>query len=82
MMKKESIKFNCFTCPNEYEMGFGVYEGKCLPLYADIFVCLTCYNGNFDGWSNPAVVEKLINHLKEKSLPVPERNEKGWLPRG
>jgi hypothetical protein len=81
-MKKESIKFSCFTCSTEYEMGFGVYEGKRISLYGGIYVCPTCYNGNVEGWNNPAVEEKLINHLKEEGLPVPERNENRLLPRG
>ncbi len=79
MTKKDSIKYSCFICTNEYEMGFGVYDGKYIRRY-DINVCKGCYDGNWDGW-NPANEKKLIDHLNEKGLPVPERNEKGWLPR-
>ncbi len=80
MTKKDSIKYSCFICTNEYEMGFGVYDGKRIPLYGDINVCMSCYNLSSEGW-NPAVEEKLINHLNEKGLSVPERNENGLLPR-
>lgn len=43
-------------------------------------VCLTCYDGNWDGW-NPQVEEKIIELIEEQGFVVPERNEKGWIPR-
>lgn len=43
-------------------------------------VCRTCYDGNWDGW-NPQVEEKVIELIEEQGFIVPERNEKGWIPR-
>jgi len=45
-----------------------------------IMVCDACWQGNWDGW-NPRFEEKLLSILKKNGLPVPERNEKGLLPR-
>jgi hypothetical protein len=39
-----------------------------------------CYEGNWDGWSK-TYEDKIIKHLREKDLEVPERNENGLLPR-
>ena len=39
-----------------------------------------CLVVNWDGW-NPRYEETLLNRVKEKGLPVPERNSKGLLPR-
>lgn len=57
-----------------------LYEGLYIPRYG-ITVCRKyCYEGNWDGWA-PHHEEKIIATLREKKLPIPERNEKGWLPR-
>ncbi len=55
------------------------YEGKHISRFK-IEVCSACYDSNWDGWA-PSYEEKLIKHLKDKGLPVPDRNTKGWLPR-
>jgi hypothetical protein len=61
------------------QLGEGVYEGHEVASYK-IFVCDTCYSSNWDGWA-PYYEEFILTHLKEKGLPIPDRNEKGWLPR-
>lgn len=78
MSEHKFIKL-CFMCGSEYQMGPHQYDGKYIPKY-QIGVCRGCYDGNWDGWA-PHCEEKLIAHLKKQSLPVPERNEKGWLAR-
>jgi hypothetical protein len=71
---------NCFACGEEFQMGLhSVYEGKFVQRY-DITVCDSCYKGNWDGW-HPKLEQSLIDHLEERGLPIPERNEQGWLPR-
>ena len=73
-----NVKFMriCDFCGNKYQFGPHVYDGKYIKRY-DMNVCLTCYNGNKDGWAD---ISKIIKHLKEKGLPIPETNAKGWLP--
>jgi len=74
------VKLNCELCGSEYQHGPEVYEGHKLELYGDIFCCDICWQGNWDGWG-PDPEKLLLKILKEKELPVPERNAKGWLPR-
>ena len=69
----------CFMCDNEFLMGPDRYDGKFIRSYK-INVCRICYNGNWDGWC-PDFEDRLIEHLNKENLPIPERNEKGWLPR-
>lgn len=81
-MSNQKIMFRCFFpfCGNQsFQMGHGLYDGKYIRRY-DISVCMSCWRGNWDGWA-PHYEKLLIAHLKEKGLPIPERNEKGWLPR-
>ncbi|MCP4178250.1 MAG: hypothetical protein GY756_10825 [bacterium] len=47
----------------------------------EITVCTPCYTSNWDGW-NMTNTRKIIEHLKANGLPVPETNDKGFLPRG
>ena len=74
------ILHKCGLCNSEYEYGFGKYNGRPLKLYGYLSCCDTCWNSNWDGWA-PHYEEKLLNFLKEKKLPIPARNSKGWLPR-
>ena len=70
------IMMNCFACGTEFQMGpHSVYEGEFVPRY-DITVCDSCYKGNWDGW-HPELEEHLLARLKEKGLPIPERNKQG-----
>ncbi len=79
-MTKEKIMLNCDTCGNPYQEGPHRYEGHKLHRYGGIMVCDGCWQGNHDGW-NPHFEPILLGILKEKGLPVPERNEQGLLPR-
>jgi hypothetical protein len=60
-------------------MGQGRYEGRFLSRY-QINVCDSCYSGNWDGWS-PHFELKILKILEEKGISLPQRNEKGFLPR-
>ena len=80
MAKEFKYFYTCHMCGVEYQMGLHIYDSKHIATYK-LDVCKSCYVGNWDGWA-PHYEEKLIAHLKEKSIPVPERNEKGWYPRG
>ena len=79
-MIEDKFMFKCDVCGKEYQHGPHTYEGHRLKLYGDIFCCDTCWEANWDGWS-PIYEARLLKHLKQKGLPVPQRNEKGWLPR-
>lgn len=78
-MSKPKVILRCFMCDSEYQMGPHRYDGKYIPRYK-INVCKICYGGNWDGWA-PHYEDKLIEHLKKESIPIPEKNEKGWFPR-
>ncbi|WP_298775509.1 hypothetical protein [uncultured Shewanella sp.] len=80
-MPNEKFMYNCFLCHDSFQYGPELYDGKKISLYGGIMVCMDCYNANWDGW-NRDHEKKLISHLNEKGLPIPERNEKGLLPRG
>lgn len=69
--------FSCDVCGKH---GPHRYEGHKLTLYGGIFCCDSCWASNWDGWA-PHYEGVLTKHLKEKGVPVPKRNEKGWLPR-
>jgi hypothetical protein len=70
----------CDMCGAQFEFGPHAYDGRHIARYR-LLVCSPCYEGNSDGW-NPGMEPKLIAHLKSKGIPIPERNAKGWIPRG
>lgn len=70
---------NCDICGTEVMFGKGAYQLRPLKLYG-VHCCETCWKGNWDGWG-PYSESKILAILKEKNLPIPERNKKGWLPR-
>ncbi|RLB11107.1 MAG: hypothetical protein DRG39_04810 [Deltaproteobacteria bacterium] len=78
-MENEKFRRQCFICNGKFQFGPHRYDGKYISKY-NIIVCRNCYNANWDGWA-PDYEEKLILHLKKEGLPIPERNEKGFLPR-
>ena len=75
----ETIINTCDICGNDYQFGPHRYEGKTIPCY-QLSVCMTCYEGNWDGWA-PHLEGKVLEHLKSRGLPIPMRNDSGWLPR-
>ncbi len=78
-MTDQNIMHPCFMCGSQFQMGEHIYDGKYIRRY-DITVCMTCWDGNWDGWA-PHYETRLIAHLENEGIPIPERNEKGWLPR-
>jgi len=77
-MAEEKIMQRCFMCGSEYQFGPHRYDGKYISRY-QISVCRSCYDSNWDGWAH--YEPRLVAHLKANNLPIPARNEKGWLPR-
>lgn len=80
-MDATRIMYPCISCGRQFQFGPHRYDGKVAKLYGNAPVCNTCWNANSDGWG-PSVESKLLTVLKEMGLPVPPRNENGWLPRG
>lgn len=72
--------FTCDVCGSSYQHGPHRYEGHRINLYGGIFACDTCWNGNYDGWA-PHYERVLLAYLERQGLPVPQRNNKGLLPR-
>lgn len=72
------VMVDCFICGRSFRFGPNRYDGAHIAMY-DMTVCKSCIRGNQDGWS-PTYEGKILAHLAEKNIPVPERNEKGWLP--
>ncbi|HHQ6573141.1 TPA: hypothetical protein ACSTLY_000283 [Serratia fonticola] len=70
----------CDICGAEARFGPQIYQGRVLQLYGSAFCCDNCWESNWDGWS-PHSEPKILAILKEKNLPIPERNENGYLPR-
>lgn len=78
MSERKNI-LTCDLCGKRFQMGPHRYDGEFASLYK-ITVCKICWDGNWDGW-NPGHEKYLLEKLKENGLPIPERNEKGLLPR-
>lgn len=78
-MPDDKKTHQCFTCGQMFQHEEHIY-GKYIARY-DIEVCMSCFNSNWDGWPGQRA-KQIIKHLKEKGLPVPPMNAKGWLPRG
>lgn len=76
----DSEKFmrTCDVCGSTFQYGRHLYAGRWLTLY-QLLGCDDCLRGNHDGWG-PVDEPKILEHLRQKGLPVPARNEKGWLP--
>lgn len=45
-----------------------------------IWVCKRCYRANTDGWSIRCE-RVLVEHMRRIKMPLPRRNQSGWLPR-
>lgn len=78
--KEMDQEMTCAVCGRTSVSHFHVHEGHPLHLYGGVTCCDACWNSNWDGWG-PCWEPRLLQILKIKNLPVPERNEKGWLPR-
>lgn len=78
--EKGHFYYTCEICGSETRFGPDLYQGRVLQLYGRAFCCNNCWEGNWDGWG-PHAEPAILRILKEKNLPTPKRNEKGWLPR-
>lgn len=78
-MTEPKFMCRCDTCGGQFQFGPHIYDGKHIDAYG-ITVCMGCYRGNWDGWA-PHYEPVITRNLKEHGLPLPKRNEKGWLPR-
>lgn len=79
MIRNSAMMYRCFTCGGEFQFGPHIYNGKHIAAY-NLTVCLSCYDGNWDGWA-PHCEAKILAHLKDNDLKAPARNEGGYLPR-
>ena len=68
----------CPVCGEQYQYGPHKYEGHRLEAY-DMRVCDWCEAGNHDGWA-PHNEGTILEHLKARNLPEPERLKNGMLP--
>lgn len=69
---------DCQFCGRQFRYGNRIYDGSHLPAY-NLTLCKICKDGNWDGVGS-AYEQKLIDHLKMERIPIPRRNEKGFLP--
>jgi hypothetical protein len=69
----------CDICETAVKWEHDQYDGQLINRY-DMFVCMPCWDGNWDGW-NPRWEKRFEEHLAKKGIPLPERNAKGWYPR-
>lgn len=73
------VTYPCFICGQRFPFGPHRYEGKHVRAYR-MNVCMPCWSGNWDGWA-PHHEAKLLERLSDKGLPIPPRNDEGFLPR-
>jgi hypothetical protein len=78
-MRNFKILQACELCGREVQMGPHRYVGHMIASIK-LFLCDACFEMNWDGF-NPRHEKKLIAHFQAKSIPVPERNQKGLIPR-
>ena len=78
-MAERKVMKRCFICGEKFQMGPHQYELHYIRRY-DIYVCRIDYDGNWDGWE-PDYGDRIIEHLKKKGISIPEKNDKGLLPR-
>lgn len=78
-MEDIRVMQKCGLCAKSYQMGANRYDGQYIAKY-ELNVCDNCYSSNRDGWG-PRAEKIILSHLEQKGIPVPERNQKDWLPR-
>jgi len=80
------LTFRCFFCGEQFENYGPVYSGEYTGtrgMYIGKYMieaCDVCYASNSDGWARRHEA-RLIAHLTEIGLPIPNRNAEGLLPR-
>lgn len=70
----------CQMCGGTFQFGPNIYNGKFISAYK-MMVCKTCFESNWDGWG-PLFESRLISHLTDNAIPLPNRNKEGFFPRG
>ena len=78
-MEDIRIMQKCELCQKNHQIGPNRYDGQYIAKY-ELNVCDGCYSANWDGWG-PKAEKIILSHLEQKGIPVPERNQKGWLSR-
>lgn len=77
-MSKPKRLGNCGICRRWF--GRDQKPAYLIPRYR-LVICRGCYACNWDGWG-PCWEDTLERHLQVRGVEIPERNEKGWYPRG
>jgi hypothetical protein len=70
----------CFLCGGSFQFAKNVYDGAWIDSY-QIYLCKPCFESNHDGFVGEESI-KIKQHMRDKGIPIPANNEKGWLPRG
>jgi hypothetical protein len=78
-MNREMHTITCDVCGNDVRYEPHRYNARRNQTY-DIMVCDICYQANWDGWA-PQYEDRVTRKLKERGVPLPQRNEHGLLPR-
>ena len=73
------IERRCPLCAAHFKWGPHRFDGRKIEPY-DIIVCNACWQRSWSGWGQP-LDKGILQHLTERGLPIPERNERGLLPR-
>lgn len=69
----------CDVCKQTFKQGPHVYPlTKCSGY--EMFVCKGCYDTSREGW-NDFYEKAVVEHCQRKSIELPERNARGFLPR-
>lgn len=76
----QQVLLDCPFCHSKFKFGYGQYRGHKLNRYGGIFCCDSCWDSNWDGWA-PHHEAVLIKQCDEKGILLPDRNDKGLLPR-
>jgi hypothetical protein len=72
----DKIFYDCFLCQRPFQFGPHVYNGRHIAAW-DVQICESCLRGNWDGIV-PAQHPRLIQHLKDKGIPI-TLSASGWL---
>ena len=77
-MRQDRARDECFVCGKSIQMGPVRHDGHFIRRY-QVTLCTNCSDMNRIGWA-PRNEVRLLAHLAERGIPVPERNAEGWLP--
>jgi hypothetical protein len=78
MSKAPPVLRLCELCGDPHQMGPDRYDGEVLSRY-QMEVCHRCLRAHSKGLPR-ALESRLIAHLEEHGIPLPERNPKGLFP--